>query len=627
MTQSSSQSMLKETPLSKRFDLTLFYRLATYLKSSWKLGLLAFLLLILSTLLSFAAPLLIAMMVDIIFVEQLSPNSFQLLQFFGLDQILKPFFSSLHSGGKEEKILFLFWFAGSFLVAKVLLLLLDWLSAYLLAKVSQQSLLQLRGQVFSHILSQRAAFYQRQPIGRLITRVTNDVSALQDFFGEAFFTLLKGSFLIVGVASLLLLVHTNLALVVLSTLPFMLLISIIFRYYSRPAYRKERAVLSKLNAFIAETFKGIEVVKLFQRENQNNAYYEDLSSAYKKHLIAQRKAWAFYRPGYTVLQACAIGLVLWLGARWALQAELSPGVLTFFILLADTLFYPIREMIEKLDIIQAAISAAERIFGTLDRDESVAEDPSAYQIKHIKGDIAFKNVCFGYTPSKKIFEDLSFQLPAGKTLALVGSTGAGKSTILRLLCRFYDPSAGTITIDGHAIDKLSLQSLRSQVAVVQQDVFLFAGSIYENISLGNPAINRQRIRKVCQEVQIEEFIMNQPGGYDALLEEGGYPLSAGQRQLLSFARALAYDPPILALDEATSSIDPATEILIRKAMDKLMHNRTCIVIAHRLSTVEQADHIFVIEAGKIIEQGNHQELLAEKGQYARFYNEQKSQES
>lgn len=579
-------------------------------------------LVLVSSALAISPPLLVGAMVDIVFATGHSiPGDVvaQLLGLFGADPRTWPDRDKLAAFG----LLFLLVRTGTFFV--------DWANTYVLTGFGQRVLYDIRVQLFTHIQGLSLSFFHRNPVGRLVNRVAYDVGAMERMFSVAVVTLCKDAMMLTGIILMLFAMDMRLALIVLSVIPFMVIATLVFRKYSRGAYRRWYAAQSKLNAFMAESMAGVRVVQLFHKEKRNDASYEVIASDFRKHFLAQRRAWAYFRPVATTLSATGIGLVLWVCGDAVLRGKgmepvqmaavgaISVGVLVTYLQYAELFFTPIRDITEKFDIVVGAMTSAERIFTILDEKVDVKDLPGATARGRVKGEVTFDDVHFEYKPGEPVLRGVSFTIKPGQTVAIVGHTGAGKTTIINLVSRFYDIQAGRVLVDGVDTREYTLKSLRRNIAVVHQDVFLFAGTVLENLRLGDESIPRERVIAACKAVGADRFIDRLPGGLDSKVEEGGKTFSAGERQLLSFARALVFDPAILILDEATSSIDTHTEELIQAALTKLTQGRTSIVIAHRLSTIQRADNILVMHKGKLAEHGSHQQLLAHRGIYHRLY--------
>jgi ABC-type multidrug transport system fused ATPase/permease subunit len=495
----------------------------------------------------------------------------------------------------------------------------------------QRVLLDIRMELFTHIHELSLSFFHRNPVGRLVNRVAYDVGAMERMFSVAVVTLAKDAMMLTSIIVMLFLINAQLALIVLSVIPFMVIATLIFRRYSRGAYRRWYRAQSRLNAFMAESMAGVRVVQLFHKERRNDASYEVIASDFRTNFLAQRKAWAYFRPIATSLSAAGIGLVLWVCGDAVLRGKgmtpvemaavgaISVGVLVSYLQYAELFFTPIRDITEKFDIVVGAMTSAERIFTILDEKLEVKDLPGAKAFGRVRGEVALDDVHFEYKAAEPVLKGVSFSIKPGQTVAIVGHTGAGKTTIINLVSRFYDVQGGRVLVDGRDVRDYTLQSLRQNIAVVHQDVFLFAGTVQENLRLNDESITRERVAAACKAVGADRFFENLPGGLDAQVEDGGSTCSAGERHRLSFARALEFDPAILILDEATRSIDTHTEELIQAALRKLTQGRTSIVIAHRLSTIQRADNILVMHKGKLAEQGTHQQLLAQKGIYYRLY--------
>jgi len=501
----------------------------------------------------------------------------------------------------------------------------QWISTYyrvnIMAWVGQAVIYDLRKRIFSHLQELSLGFYSRYSVGRVITRAINDVETLRDFLTWAMLAIARDVFTLVLIIIVMLDMDVRLALLTFSVLPLMVLITILLRRASRVAYRKVRAAISWVNSVLAENVNGVRVVQAFSRQKLNYENFRDYVNRYHlERAIATAKISSVFSPSVDVLGAIATGLVVWLGGAAVLGEKITPGVLVAFILYIDRFFDPIRDLSRRYDALQSTLVGWERIMGLLDIPVEVQDAPDAEELPVIKGEVAFNHLSFHYSDDPApILTDIDLNIRPGETVALVGETGAGKTTMVKLLSRFYDPTQGCLLVDGYDLRTVTQASLRTQMGVVLQDPFLFNGSVAENIRFGKLEATDVQVEAAAKAVGAHSFIINLRKGYETSVEEGGVMLSVGQRQLLSFARALLADPRILILDEATSSVDIQTEQIIQKALIRLLKGRTSFVIAHRLSTITNADRIVVIHDGKIIEQGTHTELLANKGMYYDLY--------
>jgi ATP-binding cassette subfamily B protein len=508
-------------------------------------------------------------------------------------------------------------------------LVFDFLAQYIqiriMQRVGQQTMYDMRGEIFSHMQRLPMSYFDRNPVGRLVTRVTTDVDALNDLFAAGVVTMINDFFLLVVMAGLLFKIDRRLALDTLAVLPGILIVTMIFRKFVRDANRRIRTAIARINAFLQEYISGMSVVQLFNREGKA---IEEFENRNRDNMLAWRDAilaYALFYPAVEFLSFATIALIYWSGGNRILSGGLTLGVLTAFTMFAQRFFRPIQDLSEKFNILQSAMAASERIFKLLDEPLLVESDPNAIPLDHPRGEIEFRNVWFSYRnvaePAEEdwILRDVSFRVVPGQTIAIVGHTGAGKTTLISLLLRFYDIQRGQILLDGKDIRLIELQDLRRQFGIVLQDPFLFTGTIETNIRLGTPGIDRPTVERAVEEIGLGEFIRSLPEGVGASVNERGSTLSVGQRQLINFARALAHNPRFLILDEATSSVDTKTEMLIREALNRLLSGRTALVIAHRLSTIQHADRILVFHKGRLREQGAHQELLAQRGIYYRLY--------
>jgi ATP-binding cassette subfamily B multidrug efflux pump len=505
------------------------------------------------------------------------------------------------------------------------LALIQWGATYgrvnLMVRVGQSIILDLRAQLFEHLQQLSFSFYNRYSVGRVITRVINDVTVLREFLTWAVLAIARDLFVLIGIVAAMLAMDFRLSLLTFSVLPIMVIITIAFRKQARENYRRVRSAISWVNSILAENINGVRVVQAFSRQEFNYKYfkgtvnYNNLSA----NLKAARIASAF-PSAIDFLGSVATALVIWLGGAAVLGAQVTPGVLVAFVLYISRFFDPIRDLSRRYDSLQSTMASSERIFGLMDTEIEVDDAPNAVELPEIRGEVSFEHVFFNYSDDPTpVLENIDIHVQPGETVALVGKTGAGKSTLVKLISRFHDPVSGRIRIDGYDLRMVSQQSIRKQMGIVLQDPFLFNGSVGENIRFGRLEATDKEIVAAAKAVGAHDFIMNLRQGYDTTVEEGGALLSVGQRQLISFARALLADPRILILDEATSSVDTQTERIIQQALARLLRGRTSFVIAHRLSTVVNADRIVVIQDGRIVEQGSHNELLARAGVYYQLY--------
>jgi ATP-binding cassette, subfamily B, multidrug efflux pump len=513
-------------------------------------------------------------------------------------------------------------------IVYLLVLFFDFLAQYvqirIMQRVGQQTMYDMRQEIFAHIQRLSMSYFDKNPVGRLVTRVTTDVDALNDLFAAGVVTMINDFFLLVVMVGVLLYLDWRLALAALAALPLILAVTFVFRKFVREANRRIRTAIARINAFLQEYISGMSIVQVFNRERRARMEFikrnRDHMLAYKDAILA----FALFYPTVEFLGVAAIALILWVGGVRIFAGTLTLGVLVAFMQFAQRFFRPIQDLSEKFNILQSAMAASERIFKLLDEPITISSDPSAIPLRDPRGEIEFRNVWFSYKTGEPkdgdwVLRDVSFRVLPGQTMAIVGHTGAGKTTLISLLLRFYDIQRGQILLDGIDIRKIELQDLRRQFGIVLQDPFLFSGTIESNVRLGTAGIDRATVEHAVNEVGLGDFIHALPDGVDTSVNERGSTLSVGQRQLINFARALAHNPRFLILDEATSSVDTKTELLIREALDRLLSGRTALVIAHRLSTIQHADCILVFHKGRLREQGAHQELLAQRGIYYRLY--------
>ncbi len=485
--------------------------------------------------------------------------------------------------------------------------------------LGQKTIFDLRMQIFRHIQNLALKFFDKTPIGRLVTRATNDVESLNELFSSGIVMVFSDVFIIIWILAFMFLMDMPLTLVTLSVLPVLIYGTFLFRRKVRDSYRDVRFHLARLNSYMQEHITGMNVVQIFNKQKDELKRFSSINSDYREVNIKSIFYYAIFYPGVEFLSSIAVGLIIWYGGGEIMQNTLTLGVLFAFIQYTEMFFRPIRDLSEKYNIMQTAMASSERIFKLLDNKTFITNPDNPKKLEKVKGEIEFKNVWFAYNDEDYILKDISFKINPGETVAIVGATGAGKTSIINILSRFYDINKGSILIDGIDIREVDKRELRKNIAMVLQDVFLFSGTITSNISMNNQSIPSDKIIEAARTVGAEKFIANLPNKFDEAVKERGATLSVGQKQLISFARALAYNPQILILDEATSSVDTETEILIQEAIHKLLVERTAIVIAHRLSTIQNADNIIVLHKGEIRETGTHQELLAKRGIYFKLY--------
>src|SRR5437867_1386873 len=485
--------------------------------------------------------------------------------------------------------------------------------------MGQKIMYDLRMQIFRHLQKLDVSFFDRNPVGRLMTRVTTDVDALNELFTSGVISIFGDLCTLAGIAISLLFLNFRLALVIFSVLPLLFLVTFMFKIKVRDSFRQVRTAIARINAFLQENITGTSVVQIFGQEKKQYDRFERIN---REHLDANLRSIFYYAIFYPLLElvgALAVALIVWYGGLKVIEGTLTLGALVAFVQYSDRFFRPISDLSEKYTILQSAMASSERIFKLLDTPPAIASPPVLQAAEVGEGGVEFRDVTFGYHSGDPVLHNISFTVRPGEKVALVGATGAGKSTIISLLSRFYDVQEGEILVDGVDLRSYDLQALRRSIGIVLQDVFLFSGSVEHNIRLGNSEISDEKLRHAAEAVHASEFIGRLRQGYQEQVGERGSALSVGQRQLLAFARALAHDPKILVLDEATSSIDTETEILIRKALEKLLAGRSALIIAHRLSTIQRADRIIVLHRGRIREMGSHQELLKLRGIYWKLY--------
>lgn len=476
----------------------------------------------------------------------------------------------------------------------------------------------MRKTVFRKILFQNVGYYDRTPIGTLTTRTINDIEAVNDVFSEGIISIIADILTIIAIIIMMFLTNWKLTLICLIPFPLLILATYWFKESVNKSFQRVRNAVAALNAFVQEHLVGMYIVQAFSAEEREMVKFKDINKEHRDANIKAIFAYSVFFPVVEIILALSMGLLVWWGAKQMLHYDVTPGVIIAFVMYLNLLFRPLRMIADKFNVLQMGMIAAERVFTVLDSDEHLKNNGTV-AANNIRGEVIFDNVHFSYKPGVPVLKGVTFEIPAGKTMAVVGHTGAGKTSILSILNRLYETESGKILIDGTDLHDYDIYSLREHIGIVLQDVFLFSGSIRDNITLRNNNISQEKIEQVCKLLGMHDFILRLPGGYNFDVMERGNTLSQGQRQLLSFARALIYEPSILILDEATSSVDSESEQLIQRAIDTMIKGRTSIVIAHRLSTIRKADQIIVMDKGQIIERGNHQSLIAAGGEYYKLY--------
>lgn len=580
-----------EDIVRKGFDAQLTQRLASYLKPYLGQLVLSLLLMLLNSAAAVAGPYLIQIAID----QGMLAHNLRIL--------------------------------GGVTILYLLAMIIQWLSIYfrvnIMTRVGQGMIFDLRQQLFSHLQELSLSFFSHYSVGRLITRVINDVEVLRDFLTWALLAIARDLFTVFGILVAMLVMDIKLSLIAFSVLPLMVLLTVVFRRIARDNYRKVRAAISWVNSVLSENINGVRVVQAFSRQEVNFNYFKNTVNKNNRNTqIHAAKIAASYPAGIDFLGLVTVSLIVLIGGLSILRGDgsITAGILVAFVLYIDRFFEPIRDLSSRYDSFQSVMASSERIFLLADTLPEVSDIPGASTIPPINGDVTFEKVSFHYSDDPTpVLENIDLAFHAGETVAFVGKTGAGKSTMVKLISRFHDPSQGRILVDGIDIKMVTQKSLRSQMGIVLQDPFLFSGSVSENIRFGRLEATQEEIELAARAVGAHDFISHLPDGYETSVEEGGVVLSVGQRQLISFARALLADPRILILDEATSSVDTQTERLIQEALSRLLRNRTSFVIAHRLSTVVNADRIVLVQNGQITEEGTHSQLLALQGEYYRLY--------
>jgi len=574
--------------LGKAYDARLMRRLLQYLRPYWRSVALALVTIVVGGVASLVQPYLIKVAIDrYIAVRQLA----------GLNGL-----------------------AALYLVVLVVAFAAEFIQTWTMQLTGQRIMFDLRMAIYGHLQKLDLRYYDRNPVGRLMTRVTSDVDVLNDLFTSGVVTVFGDVFALVGIMAMMAWMNWRLALVAFSVLPLIFLVTQWFRRNVRDSYRVVRGWIARINAFLQENITGMSTVQLFRREALNFARFDDIDKKHRDANVDSIFYYAVFYPAIEAVSTLAVALIIWYGGGSVLQGTLTLGALVAFIQYSQRFFRPISDMSEKFNVLQSAMASSERIFKLL--DEPVAIQSPARPARRpatADGHIVFDDVWFAYNDDDNVLKGVSFDVRPGERVGIVGATGSGKTTLINLLLRFYDVKRGRITIDGVDIRHLDVADVRGLFSLVLQDVHLFSGTVADNIRLGNPAIDDERVRRAARAVHAEPFIERLPNAYASAVAERGSTLSVGQKQLLSFARALAFDPRVLILDEATSSVDTETELVIRDALRVLMADRTTIAIAHRLSTIQDMDKILVLHKGRLRESGTHQELLAHRGIYFKLF--------
>lgn len=599
-----ADSFHDEEVLGKAYDARLMRRLLAYLRPYWVVVILALAAIVLYGVFQAAPPYFVKLLVD----RYLSPAPGAKVPAI-LSRILSP---DPRTGIVQIALML-------FLPTALLTFLLEFAQAFTMQLVGQRVMFDLRKELFAHLQRLHLSFFDRNPVGRMVTRVTTDVDVLNELFASGLVAIFGDIFSLISIMVVMLGMNWKLALLTFSVLPLIALVTALFRKAVRESYRRIRTAIARINSYLQEHITGMVVIQLFNREERSFKEFDKVNNdhmeAYKDSILA----YGLFYPAVEFLGVVAVAIILYRGGGMALTGAVTIGTAIAFIQYSQRFFRPIQDLSDKYNILQAAMASAERIFRLLDTPVAIADPAAPAHLENPQSRVEFRNVSFAYRDGHRVVENVSFTIDPGETVAVVGHTGAGKTTLTNLLLRFYEVEEGQILFDGIDIRELRLRDLRQNFGMVLQDPFLFTGTIGGNIRLGSAGISDAKVREAARQVNILDFIETLPGGLSEPVKERGATLSVGQKQLLSFARALAHNPRLLILDEATSSVDPETEALIRAALRRLLENRTSLVIAHRLSTIQNASKIVVMHKGRVREVGTHQELLQKRGLYHKLY--------
>jgi ATP-binding cassette subfamily B protein len=602
-------SIREEDTLGKAYDSRLMKRLLRYIYPYKRYVIGAIILMSLGSICGLAGPYLIKVAID------------------------GPIKGSVGVENPAPFVEYLFYIIAAFVCIIALQFIIMYNQTILIRHMSLKVMHRMRTEIFNHLQTLSLSFFDNNPVGRLVTRVTSDVEALNELFTSGIIALISDFFRIFAIVIIMSLISPKMTLVCMIIIPPLFVIAHFYRKKARVAFRNIRMKIARVNAFVGETVTGMRVIQIFTQEERSGRRFNEINSEHLDENLKAVKYQSFFYPGVEILAGIGRAAVIWFGALFVLGRTLTPGEFVFFWLLVRRFFQPIIDLSDKYSILQSAMAASERIFKLLDTKPGIENPPAPVQLPAPKGRIDFQNVSFSYepgpepAPSTYVLKDINFSVEPGESVALVGATGAGKTSIISLLTRLYDVKRGRILVDGTDIRNLDKHTLRRHIGTVMQDVFLFSGDIRHNITLGDELISDEQLEGACSLVNANRFIERLPAGFDSPVAERGVTFSAGERQLLSFARAVAREPAIIVLDEATSSVDTETEQVIQQGLFRLMEGRTCIIVAHRLSTIKHVDRIIVLHHGEIREVGSHQQLLARGGIYRKLYELQyKSQE-